>query len=444
MVKIMNEIFEKEMKTILKDEYHDFMESLQLSPVKAFYLNPLKPDSNKYLNQQYIQPHPVVQEGYYFDYEKYPLGKSPFFSCGLYYIQEPSAMLVAHFLDVQEDDYVLDMCGAPGGKSCAIASRLGSQGLMITNDINTLRAKILSENIERFGLKNTIVTNCDPIQLTKVLPEFFDKIILDAPCSGEGMFRKDDQAIETWSPQKVQECAHIQRRLMDAAMKLLKPGGILMYSTCTYNTKENEEQINYLLKHYDCQLIPLRRSHGMAPGIHMDEAIRLYPHRYRGEGHFIACIQKNGQSSTKKYKPMKASISKQNQKLVNTFYQEYLQIPTPHYLYDNHNHIYALLPQFPDLQGIRVLRNGLYLGECKKNRFEPSLALALTLTQKDVKQFYRFHENDPEVKQYLHGEAIAGTNQKGYGVIFVEDYPLSFYKESQGLAKNLYPKGLRR
>ena len=128
---------------------------------------------------------------------------------------------------------------------CIRDSRLGSQGLMITNDINTLRAKILSENIERFGLKNTIVTNCDPIQLTKVLPEFFDKIILDAPCSGEGMFRKDDQAIETWSPQKVQECAHIQRQLMDAAMKLLKPGGILMYSTCTYNTKENEEPVSY-------------------------------------------------------------------------------------------------------------------------------------------------------------------------------------------------------
>ena len=317
----MIELFEQRMKELLKDDYNAFKDALEKKPVKSFYLNPKKKNAIEHLNQKYITSHPYIKDAYYYDYENYPLGKHPYFNCGLYYIQEPSAMAVANCLEFNHDDYVLDMCGAPGGKSCAIASRLGSQGLMITNDINTLRAKILSENIERFGLKNTIVTNCDPIQLTKVLPEFFDKIILDAPCSGEGMFRKDNQAIETWSPQKVQECTHIQRQLMDAAMKLLKPGGILIYSTCTYNTKENEEQINYLLKHYDCQLIPLRRSHGMAPGIHMDEAIRLYPHRYRGEGHFIACIQKNGQSSTKKYKPMKASISKQNQKLVNTFYQ---------------------------------------------------------------------------------------------------------------------------
>lgn len=440
----MNEIFEKEMKTILNDEYQDFMNALQLPPVKAFYLNTLKKDCLKYLDKQYIQSHPIVEGGYYFDYENYPLGKSPFFSCGLYYIQEPSAMLVADFLDIQEDDYVLDMCGAPGGKSCAVASQLSHHGLMITNDIHSLRAKILSENIERFGLKNTIVTNSDPIQFTKILPEFFDKIILDAPCSGEGMFRKDDKAIGTWSIQKVHECAHIQRQLIDYAMKLLKPGGTLIYSTCTYNTIENEDQINYLLNNYDCHLKPLKPSHGMANGIHLDGVIRLYPHRYHGEGHFIACIQKNGEPVPRKYKPMKSHISKQNQKLVNEFYQHYLNIPTPPYLYDNQNHIYALLPQFPELKGIRVLRNGLYLGECKKNRFEPSLALALTLTIPDVKQFYRFHENDEEVKKYLHGEAIAGSNQKGYGVIFVEDYPLSFYKESQGLAKNLYPKGLRR
>ena len=440
----MNQLFKDEMKKLLKDEYNDFMNALKKPPIKAFYMNPLKKDALQYLNKDYIQPHPMIKDGYYFDYQNYPLGKSPFFSCGLYYIQEPSAMLVNHFLDIKEDDYILDMCGAPGGKSCAAASRLGPQGLMITNDINTLRAKILSENIERFGLKNTIVTNSDPIQLINILPEFFDKIILDAPCSGEGMFRKDEQAIQSWSLQKIQECAHIQRQLIDCAMKLLKPGGILMYSTCTYNTQENEDQVRYILNHYDCRLIPLKRSHGMANGIQLDGVIRLYPHRYQGEGQFIACIQKNGQPSFQKYKPMKAQIAKSNQKLVNDFYHTYLNIPAPDYLYDNHNHIYALMPQFPELKGMRVLRNRLYLGECKKNRFEPSLDLALTLKQNEVKQFYRFHENDLAISKYLHGEAIEGTNQKGYGIIFVEDYPLSFYKESQGMAKNLYPKGLRR
>lgn len=440
----MNEHFKIQMKDLLKDEYDDFMKALSLPHKKAFYLNPLKKGSLSYLNQNYIQQHVVVKDGYYFDYENYPLGKSPFFACGLYYIQEPSAMLVSHFLDIKENDYILDMCAAPGGKTCAIASRLSNDGLMIANDIVSLRAKILSENIERFALKNTIVTNCDPLAFTKILPEFFDKIVLDAPCSGEGMFRKSDAAIETWSIEKVKECAYIQRQLIDSAMTLLKPGGQLIYSTCTYNTIENEQQVQYILDHYDCELVPLQKSHGMQEGIQMKEAVRLYPHHYVGEGHFIALIQKHGNSKPSKIKAMKPSISKQNQQLVQDFYKTYLNIKCPTQLYDNKQHVYAILPQFPELKGIRILRNGLYLGECKKNRFEPSLALALTLHKKDVKQYYSFHENDQKIINYLHGETIIGTNQKGYGVLFVEDYPLSFYKESNKQAKNLYPKGLRR
>ncbi|MFR2504865.1 MAG: RsmB/NOP family class I SAM-dependent RNA methyltransferase, partial [Coprobacillus cateniformis] len=443
-VKTMNRLFEKQMQDILKNEYPDFMKALEQPAVKAFYLNPHKKEAIKYLNKEFIQPHVVVKDGYYFNYEKYPLGKSPFFSCGLYYIQEPSAMLVTHFLNIQKDDYILDMCAAPGGKTCAAASQLSEDGLMIANDIVPLRAKILSENVERFGLKNTIVTNCDPLVFENQLKGFFDKIILDAPCSGEGMFRKSDAAIETWSLEKVHECAHIQRQLLDAAMNLLKPEGQLIYSTCTYNTIENEEQIQYLLNHYNCSLIPLKKSHGMSPGMNMEEAVRLYPHHYQGEGHFIALIQKHGEMTPFKSKNLKPVISKQNQLLVQDFYKTYLNCKVPTYLYDNNNHIYAILPQFPELKGIRVLRNGFYLGECKKNRFEPSLALALTLQINDVKQFYRFHENDQEVTQYLHGETIEGSTQKGYGIIFVEDYPLSFYKESNHQAKNLYPKGLRR
>lgn len=440
----MNRLFEKQMQDILKNEYPDFMKALEQPAVKAFYLNPHKKEAIKYLNKEFIQPHVVVKDGYYFNYEKYPLGKSPFFSCGLYYIQEPSAMLVTHFLNIQKDDYILDMCAAPGGKTCAAASQLSEDGLMIANDIVPLRAKILSENVERFGLKNTIVTNCDPLVFENQLKGFFDKIILDAPCSGEGMFRKSDAAIETWSLEKVHECAHIQRQLLDAAMNLLKPEGQLIYSTCTYNTIENEEQIQYLLNHYNCSLIPLKKNHGMSPGMNMEEAVRLYPHHYQGEGHFIALIQKHGEMTPFKSKNLKPVISKQNQLLVQDFYKTYLNCKVPTYLYDNNNHIYAILPQFPELKGIRVLRNGFYLGECKKNRFEPSLALALTLQINDVKQFYRFHENDQEVAQYLHGETIEGSTQKGYGIIFVEDYPLSFYKESNHQAKNLYPKGLRR
>ena len=440
----MNELFKEQMKDLLKDDYLAFEDALNQPNQKAIYINPIKEDVISHLDERYIQKHPVVKDGYIFDHLHYPLGKSPYFSCGLYYIQEPSAMLVSHFLDIEKDDFVLDMCAAPGGKTCAVASRLGPQGLMIANDFVALRAKILSENIERFGLTNTMVTNCDPVVFAKQLPSFFDKIILDAPCSGEGMFRKSDAAIDTWSPEKIQECAYIQKNLIDAAMTLLKPGGKLIYSTCTYNTVENEDQIHYILDHYNCTLLPLEKSHGMQPGKDMPEVVRLYPHLYRGEGHFIALIQKNEESSTKKIKTIKPNIHKQNLTLVQDFYKRYLNIDMPLHLYDNNNHIYAIQPHFPELKGIRILRNGLYLGECKKNRFEPSLALALTLHKQDVKQYYSYPENDEHISRYLKGEAIEGSDQKGYGVLFVDDYPLSFYKESQHLAKNLYPKGLRR
>lgn len=440
----MNEIFLKRMKDILKDEYDDFIKSLEQPPVKAFYLNSKKKNALDFLDTKFISKHPIISNGYYFDYENYPLGKSPYFLSGLYYIQEPSAMLVSHILNVKEDDYVLDMCAAPGGKTCAIANQLSDKGLMIANDINSLRAKILSENIERFGLKNTIVTNCDPTILTKQLKGFFDKIILDAPCSGEGMFRKEDKAIKTWSLNKVQECAYIQKKLIDAAYEMLNDGGELIYSTCTYSMEENENNIKYALEKYDFSLINIEKSNGMSQGIEMKEAVRLYPHKYKGEGHFIALLKKGKASHKQKVKMLKSNISKQKYILVDKFYKENLNIETPEYLYDNNNHIYAIKDHFPKLDQVRILRNGLYLGECKKNYFLPSHSLALTLEKKDIKQFYTFKEKSNEIQKYINGETLEGTNKKGYGIIFVDDFPLSFYKESNNQIKNLFPKGLRR
>lgn len=440
----MDPLFLNRMKEILQNDYDKFIESLNQPSKKAFYLNNKKENVIKHLDSQYIQQHPLVDEAYYFDYHHYPLGKSPFYMCGLYYIQEPSALLVASRLDIQEDDYILDMCGAPGGKTCAIASKLSNKGLMISNDINTLRAKILSENVERFALENTIVTNCDPLLFTNELNGFFDKIILDAPCSGEGMFRKQNKAVETWSLNKVKECSLIQKKLIKAAYDLLVPGGEIIYSTCTYSKEENEDIIQYALDSFDLSLIDIPKSHGMSEGINMKEVVRLYPHRYNGEGHFIAKLKKGNDGSIHKARLLKSNIKKDNKKTVEQFYKETLNISCPQYLLDNNNHIYAILPQFPKLEKIRVLRNGLYLGECKKNRFIPSLALALTLQKKDVKRSYTFKKDDDEVKKYINGQTLEGYKEKGYGVIFVEDYPLSFYKESNHQIKNLFPKGLRR
>lgn len=440
----MDTIFLNRMKELLKDQYNDFIRAMENEPVKGFYLNPLKKDAIAYLNTQYITKHPYIKDGYYFDYIHYRLGKSPYFNCGLYYIQEPSAMVVGNLLDIEEDDYVLDMCGAPGGKTCYVASRLSNKGLMVTNDISSLRATILSQNVERFGLQNTIVTNCDPVKLPLHFTNFFDKIILDAPCSGEGMFRKLEQAIDTWSLNKISDCATIQKKLLDSAYQMLKPGGLLAYSTCTYSLEENEENITYCKDVLHMQSIPIKKEIGMSNGINNDDVVRLYPHLNKGEGQFIALLKKEESTSIEKTDILKTNCTPEQYQLIKKFYQENLKIDIPPYLYNSNNHIYAILPHFPVMKGIRILRNGLYLGECKKGRFEPSLSLALTLTKEDVYRYYEFAATSKEVEQYLQGQTLVGSKEKGYGIIFVDGFPLSFYKESNQQVKNLYPKGLRR
>lgn len=441
----MDILFLNRMKEVLKEQYNSFIASMEKEPVKGFYLNPLKENVLEYLDNQYITKHPYIKDGYYFDYLNYRLGKSPYFNCGLYYIQEPSAMVVGSLLNIKEEDYILDMCAAPGGKTCYVASRLSNKGLMIANDISSLRANILAQNIERFGLQNTIVTNCDPVKLPTIFTNFFDKIILDAPCSGEGMFRKLEQAIDTWSLDKVKECAYIQKKLLDSAYQMLKPGGILVYSTCTYSLEENEENITYCKEVLHMKGIPIKKQVGMSSGINNEEVVRLYPHLNDGEGQFIALLKKEEDSAiSNKIEMVKANCTNEQYQLVKTFYQDNLKIDIPPYLYNSNNHIYAIQPHFPLIKGIRIIKNGLYLGECKKGRFEPSLSLALTLTKKDVYRYYDYSVTDKEVEQYLQGQTLIGYKEKGYGIIFVDGFPLSFYKESNQQVKNLYPKGLRR
>ena len=436
------EQFDARMKSLLKDEYDDFKKALLEKPVKGLYLNRNKKNVERVLEEQYIEHHPIVENGYLYD-ENYHPGRSAYFLAGLYYIQEPSAMLVADALPIEPDDFVLDMCAAPGGKSCEIASRLTGEGVLIANDIEASRARILSENIERFGLDNTIVTNVDPMRFTKQFQDAFDKIVLDAPCSGEGMFRKLEQAVDTWSEDKVLECAHIQKNLLKGAYDMLKQGGMVIYSTYTYSYEENEAMVHYAVDELGFELLPLSKSHGLCPGVDLDEVVRCYPHHYRGEGHFIALLRKPGNSPRKVVRPMKPQVSPADLKVLKAFYQETLNKKVPAYIIENNGHLYAIKKNFPELKGIRVLRNGLYLGEVRKNRFIPSYSLALTLTKEDVKRSYDYSCDSEEIKKYIHGETLEGTGNKGFGVIFVDGYPLSFYKESNQV-KNLFPKGLRR
>ena len=436
------EQFDARMKSLLKDEYDDFKKALLEKPVKGLYLNRNKKNVERVLEEQYIEHHPIVENGYLYD-ENYHPGRSAYFLAGLYYIQEPSAMLVADALPIEPDDFVLDMCAAPGGKSCEIASRLTGEGVLIANDIEASRARILSENIERFGLDNTIVTNVDPMRFTKQFQEAFDKIVLDAPCSGEGMFRKLEQAVDTWSEEKVLECAHIQKNLLKGAYDMLKQGGMVIYSTCTYSYEENEAMVHYAVDELGFELLPLNKSNGLCPGVDLDEVVRCYPHHYRGEGHFIALLKKPGNSPRKQVRTIKPSVNLADLKVLKAFYQENLNKKVPSYIIENNGHLYAVKKNFPELKGIRVLRNGLYLGEVRKNRFIPSYSLALTLTKQDVKRSYDYPSESEEIKKYIHGETLEGTGEKGFGVIFVDGYPLSFYKESNQV-KNLFPKGLRR
>lgn len=436
------EQFDARMKSLLKDEYDDFKKALLEKSVKGLYLNRNKKNVERVLDQNYVEHHPIVENGYLYD-ENYHPGRSAYFLAGLYYIQEPSAMLVADALPIEPDDFVLDMCAAPGGKSCEIASRLTGEGVLIANDIEASRARILSENIERFGLDNTIVTNVDPMRFTKQFQEAFDKIVLDAPCSGEGMFRKLEQAIDTWSEEKVLECAHIQKNLLKGAYEMLKQGGMVIYSTCTYSYEENEAMVHYAVDELGFELLPLNKSNGLCPGVDLDEVVRCYPHHYRGEGHFIALLRKPGNSPRKQVRTIKPSVNLADLKVLEAFYQENLNKKVPSYIIENNGHLYAVKKNFPELKGIRVLRNGLYLGEVRKNRFIPSYSLALTLTKQDVKRSYDYPSESEEIKKYIHGETLEGTGEKGFGVIFVDGYPLSFYKESNQV-KNLFPKGLRR
>lgn len=440
----MLDIFFERMKDLLQEDYPQFIKSLEEPPYRAIHVNTHKDTADDIPKKYALRPHPYVHHGFYFDKDQLPLGKLAYHDAGLYYIQEPSAMLVGELADLKPGMRVLDLCAAPGGKSTKAALAIGDDGLLIANDIISARAKILSENIERFGLKNTIVTNTSPGNLAQLLPGFFDVVIVDAPCSGEGMFRKLNQAKTTWSMEKVQECSTIQRELIDDAYTLLKENGLLIYSTCTYEKEENEEQIIYALEKYPFTLVPITIQEGFTEGINLPGTIRLYPHKFQGEGHFIAKLKKNVAEVSRSYPTLKSNLTKEQHQLLTTFYQQNLNCPLPPFLMASQNHIYAIPYPYLDLKKCRVLRNGLYLGECKKNRFEPSHSLALALQPEEALRTYNFQADSQDIKKYLHGETLEGHLGNGFGLVLVDGYPLGFVKEVNSILKNYYPKGLRK
>lgn len=465
--------FLERIQTQLGSEYDDFLASYADEPSYGLRINPLKgaPDAISPELPFVLSPVAWTPEGYHADPGEHP-GRHPLHEAGVYYIQDPSAMSIVSLLDPRPGEMILDLCAAPGGKSTQIAGRLQGEGFVVSNEIIPGRAKILSQNMERMGIRNAVVCNEDPKHLAERFPHFFDKIVVDAPCSGEGMFRKDDTAITEWSPDLVHMCAKRQQEILFYAEQMLRPGGVLVYSTCTFAPEEDEEQIQNFLQNYpeyelqDWQEYLPNADQAMAAGVQsgtLPGTMRLWPHKLPGEGHFAARLHHTASSKSifpETSRPTRKS--RQNRKAKQADFSEFYHwqqeavpqmpysLPTEHLQFFGEE-LYLLPENIPSLQGIKILRAGLHLGTRKKNRFEPSHALAKCLTPQEVRSFYPC--NDEEAICYLHGDVLqpdsSGQNTdqepplQGWTLICYGNYPLGWAKASQGTLKNHYPKGLR-
>ena len=431
---MLPEKFLARMQQQLGDEYDEYLRSLQRPRAVALRFNPLKGDipALPFVGE----PVPWEPMGYYYDPDSRP-GLHPYHEAGVYYLQEASAMASAALLEPQPGEIILDLCAAPGGKSTQIAGRMQGKGLLVSNEINQKRAKVLSRNIERLGIGNAVVTNEAPAALADRFPGFFHRIMVDAPCSGEGMFRKEEAAITDWSEENVEMCARRQAEILDCAAAMLRPGGRLVYSTCTFAPQEDEEAVEaFLTRHpeFETESVNAPWFQESRPGMY-----RLWPHKLLGEGHFAAVLRKmDCREETADVNPDKPMPLP---KAFLTFAKE-LDIALP----DGQavtfgDTLYWMPPQMPALHRLRVLRPGLELGALKKDRFEPAHALALWL--KHCKNEISLSPESKELAAYLHGEAIPCT-VRGWCLVKVGAYSLGWGKGDGNQLKNHYPKGLRK
>ena len=414
---------------------HDIVDKLLLSlekeSVHAALLNPKKMSDETFLSLfPHVKKHPFIPHAFYYDKNEYSLGKNIFHDAGVYYLQDPSAMLVAAFLPISKGDYILDMCAAPGGKT--IQTAFHEEVTVVANDISYPRALTLSSNIERMGLNNVMVTVMNLHQFPSSYRHFFDSIILDAPCSGSGMFRKQEEMRLDWTYNKVLECAKTQKELLSLADSFLKPGGYLLYSTCSFSYEEDEAPIlDFLNEHKDYELISLPSSPSFYEHPSLKGSIHLFPSLYQGEGQFIALLHKKGNKEVTLMK--KGKKDKQNFPFLKDF-----SLPSLDYLLKNDT-LYGLSSYLPT-EKMTVIRYGLEVGEIKKDRFLPSHALSHFLSWDR-----NIILNEEDVKKYIHGDTLScDSSLSGYYIATYQGVALGFLKATQGTLKNFYPKGLRR
>ena len=429
---MLPEAFLQRMEAQLGSEYPAFLESLERPRAVALRFNPIK--GERPVLPFVGAPVPWEPEGFYYDPETRP-GLHVYHEAGVYYLQEASAMAPVALLDPKPGERVCDLCAAPGGKTTQIAGRMLGQGFLVCNEINPKRAKILSRNIERMGVANALVTNEHPETLASRFPGFFDRVLVDAPCSGEGMFRKEEAAVTDWSQETVQMCARRQREILDSAARLVRPGGRLVYSTCTFAPEEDEETVAAFLEaHPEFTPEPVEAP-WFVPG--ENASYRMWPHKLLGEGHFAAVLRKTQGESGE----VPACPGEKCPKAWESFAKE-LDITLPEGKAVSFGQsLYWAPTELPELNRLKVLRPGLELGTERKGRFEPAHALALWLKTCAVTE--SFPPESPEMKAYLHGDVVP-SGKKGWCLVQAGGYAIGWGKGDGSVLKNHYPKGLRR
>lgn len=424
------------MNTRLGEIFPAFLRSYGLPVRKAIRVNTLKISREEFMKTApfALEPVPWEKNGFYVNEEKAGAFTAHF--AGLYYCQEPSAMCAAPLLAAQAGERVLDLCAAPGGKTTQLAQEMHGRGILVANEYDYDRAKILVQNVERLGVRNCVVVSADAGRLAAALPAFFDKILVDAPCSGEGMFKKEPAAVREWSEGNVRRCAVRQAEILDNAALMLRAGGKLVYSTCTFAEEEDEWQIaEFLKRHSDFSLSEMKK---------------LLPHEVRGEGHFAAVLTKNGGTDTR-LKEFSSKISGEARRAFEDFARGFFAVPPAYNLHEarfsgggdgKFSRLFALPAEMPALGAVRCLRLGLELGCYDGSVFKPSHALAMSVRRGEVKRFVPLIEADAQ--RFLRGETVESDLGNGWCVAGTGDFPLGIGKIVNGTVKNHLPKGLRK
>ena len=437
------------MEKLLGKDFCNYENELKNPPIKAFRVNTDKVSLEEFekINVFSKEKIPYVSNGYYLDFDK--VGNHLYHHAGLIYVHEPAAMAPAECVDIESDWCILDMCAAPGGKSTQLKNKLGENGVLVSNEIISSRCKILTGNIERLGLCNTVVTCMDTAKLAKTFENTFDLVMVDAPCSGEGMFRKEEIAIDEWSESNVLKCAKRQAEILDNAVKTLKSGGTIVYATCTFSLEENEMTVDaFLQRHPEFQIVPVneRVQKHTVDGIMFEGckcenihfARRFYPHKAKGEGQFMAVLRHKGE----KVCTVNYSQNIKPNKIVTDFLEDTLSEYNPNYLNEYNDNPVYYNNKIPVKKG-QAFCCGVTIGEIRKNYIMPHHQFFTALGHKFKRKINLPLESDLLTK-YLHGEEIDTDLPNGWAVVMVDGFSLGGAKIVNGKAKNHYPKGLRK